>query len=82
MRYRITTDGLTYPVGESLTRAQAAGGLSKLTAAERATLTMKQVDRGAVVNDVPETSVPWLLEQGQIEPVADGRRRVAAEAEE
>lgn len=69
MRYRVTTDGLSYPVGDSLARVRAAGGLSRMTDDERAALTIKRAERGTVVDDVPETSVSWLLEQGLIEAV-------------
>lgn len=69
MPYRVTTDGLTYPVRDSLALVQAAGGLSRMTEEARAQLTLKRAERGELVDDVPATSVPWLLEQGLIERV-------------
>jgi hypothetical protein len=69
MRYRVICDGLTYPVGDSLARVLAAGGISRLSDEDRARLTMKRAERGAVVNDIPPSSQDWLVAQGLIEPV-------------
>lgn len=81
--YRVLADGLLYPVGVSLDRVVAAGGLSKLTAEELATVTVHTPAVGDIVDDIPPMSVSWLLAQGQIEavdPAGDGR--LAEEREE
>jgi len=58
--------GLTYPTDAEIIR-RIQGGES-IPYEERG---VKEVPAGAVVDDVPAVSVPWLLAQGLIEEVAD-----------
>jgi hypothetical protein len=64
--YRVR-QALRYPTGAGLARVRAAGGLSRLTPEERASLPMVVKEPGDVASDVPEESAGWLLEQGLIE---------------
>ena len=70
-RYRVLSDGLSWPVGASLAKVKDAGGLSRMTEDERAGLEFNTPTVGAVVDEVPESSVVWLLEQGHIEFVGE-----------
>lgn len=58
--------GLTYPARECQAMVAAAGGLRCLTADERARLQMRRVEAGEYCDDLPDTSIPILLEQGAI----------------
>lgn len=66
-RYRVLV-GLSYPTDAAVIRRLQAG---EAVAWEQRGL--RRAEAGAVVSDLPAVSVPWLLEQGLIEP-ADGAR--------
>ena len=61
--------GLTYPTPVSLKTVLAAGGISKLSEAQREKVTLKNVKAGTLCDDIPEKSVKGLLAQGSIEEV-------------
>ena len=65
-RYRALV-GLSYPTDKKILDRIAAG--EKLTWKERKN---KEVAAGEIVYDIPEISIPWLLEQGKIEEVKFG----------
>lgn len=62
--------GLMYPTPASLKIVIAAGGISKLSPAQREKVTLKNVKAGALVDDIPEKSIKNLLARGKIEIVA------------
>lgn len=62
--------GLSYPTAPSVLKRLAAG-----EDVPREQRNEKRAEPGEVVNDLPAHSIPWLVEQGMIEPaeeVADG----------
>ena len=65
--YRVLSSGLSWPIGTSLTKVKKAGGLSRMTDEERAALKFRTPTVGTVVDDLPESSAKWLLDQGHIE---------------
>jgi hypothetical protein len=68
---------LTYPSPGSLKAVVTAGGLSKMTEAQRAKVTFKQVKAGAYADSIPEKSIKWLLKGGMIKvagATAKGKR--------
>ena len=67
-RYRAVMS-LTYPAPGSLKVVLAAGGLSKLSDAQREKVTFKRVKAGGYADNLPEKSIKWLLEGGIIKPV-------------
>ena len=67
-KYRATV-GLSYPTPASLKIVLAAGGISKLSEAQREKVTLKNVKAGALCDDIPEKSIKGLLAQGSIEEV-------------
>jgi hypothetical protein len=69
MAYR-ARQNLSYPDPASLRIVQQAGGLSRLSAADRARVRLREVAAGERCDDVPASSVPWMLEQGWIERVS------------
>jgi len=64
-RYRALV-GISYPTDPDIIQRIQAG--EAIPFEERG---LKEVPAGVVVDDVPAVSVPWLLEQGLIEEVAD-----------
>jgi len=60
--------GISYPTDPEIISRILAG--ESIPQEERG---LKEVLAGAVLDDVPAVSVPWLLEQGLIEEVADGQ---------
>ena len=64
-RYRAVVS-LSYPAPGSLKAVLAAGGLSKMTAEQRAKVVFKRVKAGAYADNIPEKSVKWLLKGGMI----------------
>lgn len=54
--------GLRYPVGAKNIKHAQDGDLDKVTK-------WKSVAAGEVTDDVPDCSVPWLLDRGMIEAV-------------
>lgn len=56
--------GLSYPTDPAVIRRLLAG--DQVPLAER---NLKRAEPGAIVNDIPAVSLPWLVEQGLIEPV-------------
>jgi hypothetical protein len=54
--------GLTFPAGKKNLAKAAAGMTDVVTRWTR-------VEAGKVTSDIPTSSLPWLLEQGLIEPV-------------
>ena len=62
-RYRALV-GISYPTNPEIIKRIQAGEV--IPYEERG---LKEVPAGAVVDDIPEVSVPWLLEQGYIEKV-------------
>ena len=66
-RYRAVVE-ITYPTPASLKTVVAAGGITKMTPAQRQKITLKRVKAGAYADDIPEKSVKWLLKEGLIKP--------------
>ena len=67
---RVKTRAMTYPAdAASLQAVRDAGGVSKLTDAERARLKFKTVPVGGRCDDMPPESVARYLERGEIEAV-------------
>ena len=64
-RLRATVD-LTYPTGASIKIVLAAGGVSKLTPAQRERVTYKHVTAGSYCDDVPAISQARLLASGHV----------------
>lgn len=64
---------LRYPVGPSLDRVRKAGGLSRLSADERASVVMVERQAGVIVSDVPSESVRWLIDQGYLAEMTEVR---------
>lgn len=60
-RYRALT-GLSYPTDKAIIRRIQEG--ESIPTDERGA---REVTPGEIVDDIPSVSVPWLLEQGQIE---------------
>lgn len=67
MKYRVLRGGLEYPTDPAVVERLLAG--ENIPYGERG---MVRREEGAVVDDVPACSVPWLVEQGYIEPVGAG----------
>ena len=66
-RLRVVTRGFTYPAdSESLAIVRAAGGISKLSAEERARVRLKHVEVGDDCSDMPAESVAVRLARGEI----------------
>ena len=64
-RYRVLV-GLTYPTDpEVILRIQDGG---TVPAHSRG---LKRAEPGEIVDDLPEASLPWLVEQGMVEPVGE-----------
>jgi len=55
-----------YPTPASLKIVQAAGGVSKLTPAQRERVTFKTVTAGSYCDDLPAVSKARLLASGQV----------------
>ena len=60
-RYR-TLVGLDYPVDPAIVRRHARGDVQPGDRVHN-----RNVEAGAVVDDIPAHSLPWLLEQGLVE---------------
>lgn len=58
--------GLEYPDEKSQAVIKSAGGMSKLTEAQRAKLKTKKVKAGGFCDDVPPSSLKVLLKQGSV----------------
>ena len=68
-RYRAVVD-ISYPTPSSLKKVIAAGGLTKMSEAEREKVTLRQIKAGSYADDIPDKSVKWLLKSGLIKPAA------------
>lgn len=76
MTYKVLT-GLSYPASPAI--AARLTELAGLPEAERQAGVAKvaeeggflRAEAGSTVSELPEGSIPWLLEQGLIEPVAE-----------
>jgi hypothetical protein len=69
-RYHALT-GLTYPTGRDAEKVAAAGGFKRLAetsprTAEAIRQRVRRVEVGERCDDVPISSLPWLLEQGDV----------------
>jgi len=64
-RYRAVVD-LTYPSPSSLNAVTKAGGLSKMSPAQRDKVTLHHVKAGTIAHGIPKTSVKWLLKSDLI----------------
>lgn len=64
--------GFAYPVGKHLTLVRDAGGLSKLTPSQRASVRFKTVDIGGDCSDMPAAAVTRYLASGDIAVVEEG----------
>lgn len=62
--------GLTYPEPKSLELVLEAGGLSKLTAKQRAKVKLRYVKPGEWCDDLPECSRDHLITKGSVIKVA------------
>lgn len=60
-RYRALT-GLTYPTDQKIIKRLQAGEDIPMEKRD-----LKEVQAGEIVDDIPATSIPWLLEQSLIE---------------
>lgn len=67
-RYRVLVP-ISYPTDPAVLARIRKG--ERVPMAERG---LKRVARGSVVSDIPERSIPWLIEQGCIERVGEGDR--------
>lgn len=65
-RFRVLVDDLSYPTDPEVIARLAAG--VNLPWGQRH---VREVGRGAVVDDLPEVSIPGLIAAGWIEPVAE-----------
>tara|TARA_R110000824_G_scaffold14098_2_gene60447 strand:+ start:952 stop:1191 length:240 start_codon:yes stop_codon:yes gene_type:complete len=68
-KYRAVVD-LMYPTPATLKIVIKAGGISKLSVAQRERVTLKNVNAGALCDDIPEKSIKGLLAKGSIKEVA------------
>ena len=68
--------GLMYPTPASLKTVLKAGGISKLSEAQREKVTLKNVKAGALCEDIPEKSIKGLLAQGSIEKVTPAAKKI------
>jgi hypothetical protein len=59
-RYRAVVD-LTYPAPSSLNAVEKAGGLSKMTEAQRERVILQRAKAGTIADGLPKSSVKWLL---------------------
>ncbi len=66
-RYRLLT-GLSYPTDPKVIARIAGGDHSDAAHAERAR-SMERHEKGDIVDNIPEPSIPWLLKDGCIEEV-------------
>ena len=73
MRYRALVE-LFYPTDPGVIQRVLDGEQVKLSRRG-----MKRADAGAIVDDLPEASVEWLLAKGKIEPVPQRMRKEVAE---
>ena len=69
-RYVAVTRGFRYPVGASLDRVREAGGVSKLTDAEKKALVWKEVSIGDDCSDMPAESLAHYLQRGDVAVLA------------
>ena len=58
--------GLNYPDAKGLALIKKVGGVSKLTADDRASITEIRVEAGAVCDGLPKSAQKWLLKDGYI----------------
>ena len=58
--------GLNYPDAEGLALIKKAGGVSRLTADDRASITEIRVEAGAVCDGLPKSAQKWLQKDGYI----------------
>lgn len=65
-RFVVVRRGFRYPVGASVAAVVKAGGVSKMTEAQRASLTFKVVGVGDRCDDMPAASAAVYLERGDI----------------
>lgn len=66
---------LTYPSPDTLAIVKKAGGMTKLTPEQRSKVKMINKKAGQFCDDIPETSLKWLLNQKLVEQV-DGSKVV------
>lgn len=67
-RYRVLRP-ILYPTDQTILARIRQG--ERVPMAERG---LKRVPPGRVVTDIPQRSIPWLIEQGCIERVGEGDR--------
>ena len=67
--------GLMYPTPASLKLVLKAGGISKLSEAQREKVTLKNVNAGALCDDIPEKSIKSLVAKGEIEEVTPAAKK-------
>jgi hypothetical protein len=67
--------GLLYPTPDSLKLVLKAGGISKLSEAQREKVTLKNVNAGALCEGIPEKSIKSLLAKGEIEEVTSAAKK-------
>lgn len=76
-RYEVLV-GLTYPTTTDLDVWARIWAGDNVSVAERKN---KRAEVGAIVSDIPERSIPWLLAQGAIRRPGKGQPAPAAEVE-
>jgi len=69
-RLVVVSRGFAYPTGDGLALVRKAGGLSKLSPADRARVRFKSVGVGGDCSDMPAESAALYLERGDIALVA------------
>ena len=70
-------NGMTYPIGSSLELVRKAGGISKLTDDQRASLKVRRVQSGEWCDDLPAESVDGLVASRDVEVVEVKERKEA-----
>lgn len=66
-----------YKVLRELRYPADAAELAKRVKDKTAKIRWKDVKVGSIVSDIPAISLPWLLEQGCIQPVGASEKKVA-----
>lgn len=69
-RYIAKTRGFCYPIGASVDAVKQAGGISKLSPAEREALVRKTVVVGEDCSDMPAEALAYYLGRGDVARVA------------
>ncbi len=66
--YRVLRGNPRWPTVASLALIRKRGGIRALSQEEQDGLDLHISKDGEIVDDIPKESIPWMLEQGLIEP--------------